>query len=315
MSRVRTALLATVVSVIAIGSSDTFAQVVVSDFSSDPTQPHGKNSVFSVRGPGAAQFVYEPDSRPRFSGDPRGSLRVTYDSLQPTSRFFTTFPGGFTQDDDFVYGAVLTIRPDGFAADPFGFAQIAFSLFNSVTTGDDRTGDLSDFAADTFDTVEFSYFPNVSPFFGGPFVSPDVFGEQVSPDAFANFTFGSVQLELQPGVTYLVEVEHSASARTLVARVFVVRSDGAAAALPGGRVVADVSGITGFLVDSLAISAYHDGFNEFASSGRSLLATVDYNLIFNGPTENGILPGELAKALKRFVITASSLSSSEPAGN
>jgi hypothetical protein len=307
MSRVRTAFLAAVVSLIAFDPSATFAQVVVSDFSADPTQPHGNDPIFTVRGPGAAQFIYQANTPVRFAGDVRGSLAVTYDSLAPTSRFSATFPGGFRQDDDFVFGAVLTIRPDGFAADPFGFHPIAFSLFNATTTGDDRTGDLSDFASDTYDTVEFSYFPNVSPFFGGPFLSPDVFGEQVAPDAFANFAFASAQFELQPGATYLVEMEHSAVSRTLTARVFAVRADGSAIALPNGCVVVDLSGITGFLVDSLAISAYHDGFNEFASSGRSLLATVDYDLIFSGPEVDGQLPPDLAKVLKRFTRRASRL--------
>ena len=312
MSRVHTVLLAATASLFVLGTGSAAAQVVVSDFSSDPTQRHGNDPVFFVRGPGAGQFVHDPSSPARFSGDARGSLAVTYDSLAPTSRFFTTFPGGFTQDDDFVFGAVITIRPDGFAADPFGFHPIAFSLFNAATTGDDRTGDLSDFSADTFDTLEFAYFPNVSPFFGGPFLSPDVFSRQVAPDAFAGFAFGSVAFNMQTGVTYLVEMEHSAAARTLSARVSFVRDDGAAIPLPGGAVVVDLSRLDGFLVDSLGISAYYDGFNLFASSGRSLLATVDYDLIYSGPKTNGQLPPELAKALKRFVKRAGRLNSVRP---
>ncbi|HZI93341.1 MAG TPA: hypothetical protein VFE84_03795, partial [Patescibacteria group bacterium] len=255
MSRVRTALLAAIAALFVLGTGSAAAQVVVSDFSSDPTRSHGNDPVFFLRGPGAGQFVHEPSSPPRFSGDARGSLAVTYDSLAPTSRFFTTLPGGFTQDDDFVFGAVITIRPDGFAADPFGFHPIAFSLFNSATTGDDRTGDLSDFSADTFDTLEFAYFPNVSPFFGGPFLSPDVFSKQVAPDAFAGFAFGSVEFNLQTGVTYLVELEHSATSRAMTAKVSFVRGDGAAIALPGGTVRVDLSRLEGFLVDSLGISA------------------------------------------------------------
>ena len=314
MSCIRTALLAATASLLVTGvtlGADT-PRVVITDFSSDPTQPHGNDPIFSVRGAGSTAFAHEPGTRARFSSDAKGSLRVTYDSLEPTSRLFASFPGGFTQDEDFVFGAVLTILPDGFAADPFGFHPIAFSLFNSTTTGDDRTGDLSDFAADTFDTLELSYFPNVSPFFGGPFLSPDVFGQQVAPDAFANFTFATVPLELRPGVTYLIEMQHSASARTLTAQVSVVRSDGAALALPGGRVVVDVASLSGFLVDSVGISAYHDGFNEFSSSGRSLHAVVDYDLLFSGPIDDGKLPAELAKALKRFTRRASRLAAGEP---
>ena len=316
MSRSRSAILAAVATLHLLHASTAAAQVVVSDFSSDPTQPHGNDPVFTLRGPGVSggnsQFVFQPSTAPRFSGDERGSLAVTYDSLAPTTRLYANVPGGFTQDDDFVFGAVLTIRSDGFAPDPFGFHPIAFSLFNASTTGDDRTGDLTNFASDTFDTVEMAYFPNVSPLFGGPFFSPDVFGAQVAPDAFADFTFASVPFALQTDVTYLIQLEHSASARTLTAQVYAVHPDGAAVALPGGRTVVDLGSIGGFLVDSLGISAYHDGFNVFSSSGRSLLATVDYDLIFCGAEVNGQLPPDLAKALKRFTKRASRLTPGQP---
>ena len=290
----------------------TFAQAVVSEFSSDPTTRHGNDPVFFVRGPGAAQFVHDPASPSRFAGDNKGSLAVTYDSLLPTTRLLTTFPGGFTQHDDFVFGAVITIRLDGFAPDPFGFHPIAFSLINSATTGDDRTGDLSDFSADTFDTVEASYFPNISPFFGGPYFSPDVFGQALGGDAFANFGFGSVNFELQPGATYLIEMEHAAAGRLLVGQVSVVQADGRAILLPNSRVQIDLSNVTGFLVDSLGISAYHDGFNVFSQSGRSLLATVDYDLLFCGKKEGGLLPAEVIKALKRFNKENSRFASGTP---
>lgn len=278
----------------------TFAQAVVSEFSADPTAPHGSDPIFYVRGPGAAQFIHEPAAPSRFPGDPKGSLAVTYDSLLPTSRLLSTFPGGFTQDDDFVFGAVLTIRSDSFAPDPFGFHPIAFSLINSATTGDDRTGDLSDFSADTFDTVDASYFPNVSPLFGGPFFSPGLFGQAVSGDAFANFGFGSVSFELQPGTTYLIEMEHVASTHRLIGQISLVQPDGRTSSLPGGRVEIDLTNVTGFLVDTLGISAYHDGFNVFSQSGRSLLATVDYDLLYCGKKQGGQLPPEVVKALKRF---------------
>lgn len=320
MSCIRTVLLAATASLIvldpAAGATGDVAsasdpRVVIADFAVDPTLPHGNSAVFFTRG-SAAAFQYEPATAARFTSDTRGSLRTTYDSTAPTSRFFSTFPGGFTQDDDFVLGAVLTIRPEGFAADPFGFHPISFSLFNASTTGDDRTGDPSDFAADTFDTLELSYFPNESPFFGGPFLSFDVFGQQVAPDAFASFTFATVPVELEPGITYLVEMEHSALARTLTCQVSRIRSDGAAIPQPGGPVVVDLSGLSGFLVDSLGVSAYHDGFNIFSSSGRSLYAVVDYDLLYSGPKVGGELPSELARALKKFVKRTSRLVPVEP---
>ncbi len=276
------------------------AEAVVEEFSADPTQPHGAAPQFEVRGPGAAQFVHDATAPPRFFGDRRGSLAANYDSLQPTSRLFTRLPGAFTQEDDFVFGAVLTIRSGSLAADPFAFHPITFSLFNDATTGDDRTGDVVDFRADAFDTVEFAYFPNVSPLFGGPFLSPVVFGESVDQDAFANFTFASTTVALVPGVTYLVEAEHAAVLRRLVVQVSVVHPFGSVSPLPGGRVEIDTSAVTGFLVDSLGITAYHDGFNEFAPSGRSLLATVDYDLLYAGRRIDGALAPELERILRRL---------------
>ena len=65
--------------------------------------------------------------------------------------------------------------------------ELAFGLTNSSLTGGDRTGSLANFSSDnTFDTVEFNYFPNVSSEFGGPTLTPSVFGGQ-DGDAFSNF--------------------------------------------------------------------------------------------------------------------------------
>ena len=74
----------------------------------------------------------------------------------------------------------------------------------------------------------------------------------------------------------------------------------------------DLSGLSGFLVDSLGVSAYLDGFNVFASSGRSLYAVVDYDLLYSGPKTGGELPGELARALKKFEKRSSRLVAGEP---
>lgn len=322
MSRIRSLILAAAVLVLlqaparAVDNGDSqdfgvpfFFKVVVERFGNDPTRRFFGR--FDVRGDEAV-FTHDKKSAPRFAGDRRGSLAVTYDSSAPTARYFRTFPGGFTQDDDFVFGSVLTIRPQGFAADPFGFHPISFSLFNSTTTGDERTGNVSDFRADTYDTLEFSYFPNVSPLFGGPYLSPDVFGESVDADAFANFAFSSIQLDLMPGVTYLVLIEHSSADQTLTTKVFVLHPAGRAFPLEGGTTVTDLSGITGFLVNSLGISAYQDGFNEFAPSGHSLLATVDYDLLFSGPRVNGHLPLRIALLLHRLQGRPSRLRHTDP---
>ncbi len=299
MRRFRIVPLAAAAALVSLLPAPTPAQVVVEDFAEDPTDPSKKGALFEVLGENPERFHHDPSTLNRFPGDKKGSLTVTYDSLDPTGRFFTVFPGGFTEQDDFIFGAVITIRPEGFAADPFAFHPIAFSLFNSGTTGDDRTGDLSDFRADTFDTVEFAYFPNVTAF-GGPFSTVVAFGEAIADDAFLNFSFTSSPAGLQAGITYLVEVIHSSAGRTLTARISRVMPAGNAAVVEDGLVIGDLSGVSGFLVDSLGISAYHDGFNEFALSGRSLLATVDYDLLFSGPIEGGSLPEELKGALQRL---------------
>ena len=92
------------------------------------------------------------------------------------------------------------------AADPNGFFQISWGLWSSTTTGLERTGNPASFAGDTFELLEFDYFPNASPFFGGPFLSPTAFGV-ANPDApgfegqgsFANaaFSFGVEMLNIR----------------------------------------------------------------------------------------------------------------------
>ncbi len=270
------------------------AQTRIETFQRDPS------AAFAVTGPGSSQFVWDGASRPRFAGDPRGALVVTFDSLEPTSRFAAPLARPFTHEDDFLFGAILTIRPDGFAPDPSGFHPIAFALFNAATTGDDRTGSLGDFRADTFDTVEFSYFPNVSPLFGGPFLAPDVFGEAVGDDAFAHFAFTSIPFTLHPGVPYLVEMDHDAARRVLTARVSMIHPIGVAVPVEGGTVAVDLSRLTGFRVDHVGVAAYHDGFNIFSDSGRSLLATVEFDLIYAGPRVGGRIAPRLAALIDRL---------------
>lgn len=282
----------------------------VQDFSSDPFLPHGGGAAMEVRGDSTA-WLYEPDSPSRFPGDPRGSLRVEIDSLAATSRAFERLSRPLGPGDDFVLGAILTVRP-GIEADPFGFHPIAVSLFNTTTTGDDRTGDLDDFRADSFDTIEMAYFPNVSPFFGGPYLSATAFGAPAGDDAFADFAFTSVPAALQPGTTYLVQLQHSAGGHTLVLQLWRAGADGRFIELTPARVLCDLTSLDGFLVDAAGIPAYHDGFNVFATSGRSLRATVDYDLLFAARLEDGRLPSQLASVLGRLRFAKSRLTAGSP---
>ncbi|MGH9867234.1 MAG: hypothetical protein ACREAA_03595 [Candidatus Polarisedimenticolia bacterium] len=303
MSRIRALLLATLAALVPL--ADVFgATVFIHDFSRNPLDSHGNDPVFVVRGDADGAFAHDPDSAPRLRGDRPGSLTVTYDSLQPTTRLMAPLAGSCGPIDDFVVGAVLTIRP-GIDADPFGFHPIAFGLLNETTTGDDRTGDIDDFRADTFDTFEMAYFPNVSPQFGGPFLSATAFGMPLGEDAFSHFTFGSVPAGLAAGVTYLVQLEHRAADHTLTLRVWSAGLQGQLIERLDARVVVSLSGLQGFDLASVGIFAYHDGFNLFASSGRSLLATVDYDLLYAATLEDGHLPQQIATVLGRLGLGAS----------
>lgn len=284
--------------------------LVVENFSDDPADGVGerpasgyKKSLFTARG-AAARFTHERGTAERFRGDKKGSLRADHDSALPTGRYYTTFPGGaaFTDDDDFVFGAALTIRREGFAADPFGFAQIAFALFDSRRTGDERTGTVDNYAVDTYSSLEWNYFPNVSPWFGGPFVSPSVFGDPIG-DAFANFAFGSSVATLRPGVPYLVELRYTAAERALRVTVHELpfgkgsKHKREATLVAEATTTVDLAGVSGFRVDSLGVAAFRDGFNDFAPSGRSLRAVVDYDLLFSGAATDKHL-GDLLNKLR-----------------
>ena len=56
-----------------------------------------------------------------------------------------------------------------------------------------------------------------------------------------------------------------------------------------------------------------DGFNEFAASGRSLLATVDYDLLYCARGRDGRLSAALNRALARLKRPAHVTSISVPA--
>jgi hypothetical protein len=301
MSRGRLILITTLFAVLTFTPFASQAGSLILDLRGDPLDSSAGSPALWIEGPGTEQFTFDAATARAFPSDGAGSLLAEIDSVQPTTRAVAPLDLVYTQDDDFVFGAVLSIRPEGFEPDPFGFHPIALSLINSATTGLNRTGTLADFRSDTFDTVELAYFPQVSPIFGGPFVSPTVFGSPVSDDAFANFAFGTSPFELIPGMPYLLTVEHSAARRGLLVTVYGLGGGGRPVPLPGGEVLADLSSLAGFAVDTLAISSYEDGFNIFSSSGRSLGAAVDYHRIFfvEGSLDGRDPAGSLMGILRR----------------
>ena len=239
-------------------------------FTKNPLVGGGGNAFFAEGDP-AARFTHRPGDKRRFPGDRRGGLRVLYDTTQPQARISTPIGRVLSFDDDFGFGAILTIRSVGFFADPDGFSQIAFGLWNSATTGFGRTL----FPSDSFDLLEFDYFPNVTSF-GGPFLTPTVFGGNVGGNAFFNFSFVSKQAELPFDVPLLCQFQYDAATRRLTVVVSRHRHGVEFTQIPGARASLDLGGLNPtFLVDVVGIAAYFEGF-------ASLRATVDYDLLYFG---------------------------------
>jgi hypothetical protein len=254
----------------------------------DPLQPGGTTPFFA-EGDTASRFTFVADTRPRCPGDPRGSLRVLYDTTLPTGRIGTPLGSVLSLDEDFRFGAVLTIRSQGFAADPNGFSQIAFGLWNSHTTGLGRTL----FPSDSYDLVEFDWFANVTSF-GGPFLSPSIFGGNVGGNAFDNFAFQSAEIALPFDVPLLCEGVYAAAARTITVTVSRHTRGPVFVPVPGATATVDLSGLApGFLVDTLGIGAYGEGW-------ASLRAEVDFDLIYAGDQ-----PVPMAVAAAPSIPTAS----------
>ncbi len=261
-----------------------FAGTFTEDFGDSPFTGDGGD--FMIEGPGTDQFEFLPAAPVAFSGDPVGALAVHFDSLRQSTRFRAPVGVAVTETDSFSLGGIMTIQGSGFNADPNGFMQIAFGLINSSTTGLDRTGDFSDFAADTFDMVEFDYFPNASALFGGPFVSQLVLGEAVGGDAFNNVAFSSGEFALPLDTPLRIELHYDGMTSVLTLMVDQIAVNGSLTPLatgvkpldifapPGGFAV-PIEG--GFTVDTIAISAYFDGFT---AGTPSVEGTIVFDLLF-----------------------------------
>jgi hypothetical protein len=226
---------------------------------------------FVAEGDAGARFTFLPGTPPRFAGDRAGTLRVLYDTTVPTARIGAPLGAFLTPGEDFEFGAILTLRSEGFLADPNGFSQVAFGLWNGATTGLNRTG----FPSDAYDLLEFDYFPNVTAF-GGPFVSPTVFGGNVGDNAFSNFAFASAEAPLPLEVPLLIQARHDGAARALqvtvrphAAGVFFQRT-------PIASVTVDLSRLDpGFQVNVAGIAGYFEGY-------ASIHVEADYDLLYVG---------------------------------
>jgi len=227
-----------------------------------------------MEGEALARLSWQAD-KPAFPGDRPGSLTALYDGRLAPGRFGVPLPEVWDQDDTFTAAAVFVIEPEGFRADPNGFFAISWGLWNADETGLNRTGDFSDFAADTFDLLEFAWFPNVSDFFGGPFLSPALFGEafEASPlfpflGGFANFAFGSEAATLPLGEPLLAVLEHRPQADAVVVSVHRVINGGTVLPVPGATSVIDLTTLPAraYSFDALGLTLWQDGFSSEPSS-------------------------------------------------
>jgi hypothetical protein len=255
---------------------------LVEDFSSDPFATWS----FGVGDNSNSQFTWNTDL-PKYTGDAAGSLTVNLNSSLPTARLDRPLGGSYTDTDSFTLATRFSFQVTSAPGDQF--MQIAFGLVNSSLTGGDRTG------ADVYHTVEFNYFPNVSTFFGtGPTVSPAVFGANKAGNAFNNFAaffFSEADLgdnttgitELPQGLTLEATLTYNGAAKTLALTIHRVEADGSLTLLdieqPPMSLISlppfsNYDGAAPFVVDTLAIMAYRDGYTSAADP--SLVAAVTF---------------------------------------
>lgn len=234
------------------------------------------------------------DDQPAFPGDRPGSLTALYDSRLEPGRFGIPLPTTWDQDDTFTAAAIFVIESDGFSADPNGFFGVSWGLWNTEDPGLNRTGDFSDFAADTFQVMEYAWFPNVSPFFGGPFLSPALFGEAHAADplfpflgGFSNFAFGSTQVSLPLDEPLLAVMQHLPHSDAIVFSVSRIVNGGHLVPLPGALAVIDLNTLPlrSYSLDALGLTLWQDGFT---GETPSVHVEVTYHHLVT-------LPGEVSR--------------------
>jgi len=266
------------------------AHALVEDFSSDPFAQWS----FGAGDNSNSQFGWNSAAPAQYAGDAVGSLAVHLDSSLPTARLDRALGVSVTQSDSF---ALTTRFSFSITSAPVNqFMQIAFGLVNSSLTGGDRTGSFADFTSDnTFHTIEFAYFPNLTTFTSpasGRTLTPVVFGAQNGGgDAFANIAsiFGSDSnlSDNLTGITALPELvvlqadlTFDGIAGVLTLTMNQVNPDGSLTLLNTEVPALDLNtqflyDVTQpFVVDTLAIMAYRDGFTD--PSDPSLVADVTF---------------------------------------
>lgn len=262
------------------------------NFSSNPFAPAG-NWSFGIGNNSNTQFIWNATAAPTYSGGATGQLDVYLNSSLPTARFQRPLGVTLTDTNDFTLTARFSFTVISAPSDQE--MELAFGLVNSQWTGGDRTGSPTNYTSDnTFGTVEFDYFPNVSPIYGGPSLLPTVFGAQEpGEDAFANsaavYGYPTDLGEHTNGVTALPQnitlqatLAYTGTNRTLTLCMSQVNPDGSLTPLDTEEPALDLvaNGYNTnfpFVVDTLAIMAYHDGFTT--TNDPSLVADLQFQEI------------------------------------
>jgi hypothetical protein len=253
---------------------------IVDDFATSPFIGNGGSWAVEGDGLTTGQFVYDATSH---------ALITHVDSRLATTKLVRPLPRSLGGSDSFEFGALLLIDSNGFHASPYAYFEIAFGLTNSHTTGTDRAG-VGSGNDDTYDTVEWDFFPNISPLFGGPSVGPTVIGGRAGDAWYENFAFNfgldtDLRDEIAAGLlpatglpldTFLrVRLKYDGQTK-MVSLDMRAYQNGAWRTLPVRVPPTDASGLDpAFLVDRMAISLYYDPMNPSAAD-PSATATVRY---------------------------------------
>lgn len=271
------------IAVLAIGNGADGVTVLHEAFPDDPIA----NGRATVDGDGS-----------RFPFVAPGALNGQYDTSLSTSKLLFSLGQTVDETGDFSFSTKFTINSADFFAHPSAFAQVAFGLVNSATTGGDRAGGG---AADSFDIVTFDYFANITGF-GGPSIGPSVVEtDDGGGDFFSliNFGFGSetalddpgeLPLPLDTMLTTTVQYDSLTSVVTLSVDdgsgplTINAVGEGAAVGGPDGdtsTVQLTLPAGTVFSVDSFAITLWEDTFGVFGEpfNEPSLVADVTFHEI------------------------------------
>ena len=246
----------------------------------------GNGGSWSVEGGGltSGQFLYDAQTH---------SLVTHVDSRLATTKLVRPLPRTLSGTDSFEFGALLRIDSNGFHASPYGFFEIAFGLINSQTTGTDRVG-VGSGNDDTYDALEWDFYPNVSPIFGGPSVGPTAIGGRSGSAWYDNFAFDfgpstDLHNEIAAGLLpptglpldtpLKIRLRYDAADQTVALDIRAFE-DGQWQTLPINVPPLDASGLDpSFIVDQIAISLYNDPMNP-SQQDPSLTATVRYSEIY-----------------------------------